>query len=86
MSHGLSVFLLIDSGSALTGCPRGWCPNIPLRETKQLRFRAAGGNQAMEHDGEKDVLFTIAGRKSTGFNFQVCNVRCPPSDPSRFEA
>ena len=28
MSHGPSVFLLIDSGSAVAGCPRGWCPNI----------------------------------------------------------
>ena len=31
MSHGLSVFLLIDSGSAVTGCLRDWCSNIPLR-------------------------------------------------------
>ena len=35
MSHGLSVFLLIDSGSAVTGCPHDSCPNIPLRETEQ---------------------------------------------------
>ena len=26
---------------------------------------------------EKDVLFTTAGRKSIGFNFQVCNARFP---------
>ena len=76
-SHGLSVFLLIDSGSAVTGCPRDWCPNIPLRETKQLRFQAAGENQTVEHNGEKDVLLTAAGHKSIGFNFQVCNVRFP---------
>ena len=31
----------------------------------------------MEHFGEKDVLFTTAERKSTGSNFQVCNLRFP---------
>ena len=75
MSGGLSVFLLIDSGSAVTGCPRDWCPNIPLREMKQLRSQAAGENQTIEHCGEKDMLFTTAGHKSMEFNFQVCNVR-----------
>ena len=58
MSHGLSVFCLIDSGSAVTGCWRDWCPNVPE-------------NQTRVHCGEKDVLFTIAGRQSKGFNFQV---------------
>ena len=76
MSHGPSVFLLIDSGSAVAGCPRDWCPNFFfLRETKQLRFQ--GGNQTIEHTGEKEVLFTTAGHKSMWFNFQVCNVRFP---------
>ena len=65
MSHGLSVFLLIDSGSVVTGCPRDWCPNIPSRETKQWRFQAAGENQSIEHYG-------AAGHKSIGFNFPVC--------------
>ena len=41
MCYGLSVFLLIDSGSAVTGCPRDLCANIHLRQTKQLRFQAA---------------------------------------------
>ena len=72
MSHGLSVFLLIDSASAVTGCPRDWCPNVPSRETKQWRFQAAGENQIIEHYGEKDVLFTAAGHNSIGFNFPVC--------------
>ena len=40
MSHGLSVFLLIDSGSAVTGCPRDRCPNLSLRETKPLCFHS----------------------------------------------
>ena len=75
MSHGLFVFLLIDSGSAVTGCLRDWCPDIPLRETKQLRVQAAGENETIEHYGEKDVVFNTAGHKSIGFNFQVCNVR-----------
>ena len=40
MSHGLSVFLLIDSGSAVAGCPRDWCPNIPAKnETVALPGR-----------------------------------------------
>ena len=73
LSHGLSVFLLIASESAVTGCPRDWRLNV----RKQLHFHAARGNQAMEHCGEKDVLFTSAVRKSTVFNLQVCNVRFP---------
>ena len=44
---------------------------------KQLRFQTAGENQTTEHYGEKDGLFTTAGRQSKGFNFQVCNVRFP---------
>ena len=79
MSHGLSVFLLI----AVTGCPRDWCPHICLRETKQLRFGAAGENQTTEHYGEKDVVLTTAGHKSIGFNFQVCNVRFPAASVYR---
>ena len=78
MSHGLSVFLLIDSGSAVTGCPRDWCPKIPLRETKQLRFQAAGENQTIEHHHNIIVLlFTTAEHKSIGFNFHVCTVSFP---------
>ena len=69
MSHGLSVFCLIDSGSA--GCPRDWCPNVPLGAAKHLRSQAAGENQTRVHCGEKDVLFTTAGRQSKRFNFQV---------------
>jgi len=61
VSHGLSVFLMIDSGSAVTGCPRDRWPNVPLGKTKELRFQAAGENQAIEHYGEKDVIFTTAG-------------------------
>ena len=71
------MFLLIDSGSAVAGCPRDWCPNIPLREMKQLRFQAAGENQTTEHHGEKDVLIATAGHRITGFNFRMCNVRLP---------
>ena len=71
------MFLLIDSGSVVAGCPRDWCPNIRSREAKQLRFQTAGENQTFEHYGEKDVRFTTAGHKSTGFPFQVRNVRFP---------
>ena len=89
----LMVFLsscLIDSGSAVTGCWRDCCPNVPLGEAKHLRFQAAGEKKNIEHYGEKDVLFTTAGRQSKGFNFQVCNVRfpivmCLPFDPSRLQ-
>ena len=73
MSHGLSV----DSSSAVTSCPRDWWSEISLHQTKQLRFRAAGENQAVEHLGEKDVIFTTAGGKNTWFNFQVCNACFP---------
>ena len=64
VSWSLSVVLLIDSGLAVTGCPREWCPT-------------AGENETMEHFGEKDVLFTTAGQQSMEFGFQVCNVRFP---------
>ena len=77
MSHGLLVFLLIDSGSAVTGCPREWFPNIPLRQTKQLRFEAVGENQTMKRDGEKDVLFTTAGHEGVGFNFKCAMFDSP---------
>ena len=46
MSQGLSVFLLIGSGFAVTGCPRDRCPNIPLPEesdaTAQLSLPEKG--------------------------------------------
>ena len=39
----------------------------------------------MEHNGEKDVLFTTAGHKSIVFNFQVRNVRLPIVSSERFD-
>ena len=63
--------MLIDSGSAVTSCPRDrW--NI-----SHLSFQAAGEIQAMEHNGEKGVILTTAARRNTRFNFQVCNARFP---------
>ena len=72
MSHGLSVFLLIDSGSAVTSCPRDrW--NI-----SHLSFQAAGEIQAMEHNGEKGVILTTAGAGTHGSTFR-CATRASRS-------
>ena len=76
MSHGLSVFLLIDAGSAVTGCPHDWCPNIILLETKQLRFQAAGENH-MEHYDEKGATHDCWTREQ---RVHCPSVQCPIPD------
>ena len=73
-SHGLSVFLLTRFLQSRVARVTG------VRTSSCGRRRSCASrpqNQAEEHDGEKDVLFTTAGRKIMRFNFQVCNVRFP---------
>ena len=77
MSHGLSVLVWIDSGSAVTDGPRILCPNIPLRETNQLRFQTEGRTRPWSTVARRMCCSLTAGHKRKGFNFQVCNVRFP---------
>ena len=70
-----TVFLLIDSGSAVTACPRDCFGHVPLESTPTIRMNAAGGNQALEHLGEKTVQFTTSCGSDVSLNFQVCSVR-----------
>ena len=57
------------------------CWSTPVLQSRVARVTGVrnppGGETGHRHYGEKDALFTTAGRKSIGFSFQVCNVRFP---------
>ena len=68
---------MVDSGAAVSACPHGCAPEIPMsNHSRRATLRTASGAQ-MEHAGQKTVEYENGDGGSANVNFVVADVTRP---------
>ena len=69
--------VMVDVGAAVSVCPFGYAPEIPMSDhSRRATLRTASGAQ-MEHAGQKMVEFEHGDGGSVNINFEVAAVTRP---------
>ena len=69
--------VMVDSGAAVSVCPLGYAPEIPMtNHSRRATLRTATGAQ-MEHAGQKTVEYENSDGGSVNVRFEVADVTRP---------
>ena len=69
--------VMVDSGAAVSVCPLGYAPEIPIaHSTRNALLRTASGAH-IEHAGQKSIQYEHDGGGSVNVNFEVADVTRP---------
>ena len=69
--------VMVDSGAAVSVCPLGYAPEIPMtNHSRRATLRTATGAQ-IEHAGQKTVEYENSDGGSVNVSFEVADVTRP---------
>ena len=69
--------VMVDSGAAVSVCPLGYAPEIPIaHSTRNALLRTASGAH-IEHAGQKSIQYEHDGGGTVNVNFEVADVTRP---------
>ena len=69
--------MMVDSGAAVSVCPLGYAPEIPMsKHSRRSTLRSASGAQ-IEHAGQKMVEYENGDGGLANVNFEVADVTRP---------
>lgn len=77
------MYALIDSGSAVTACPKSHAEHIQIRKSSDMPMMGAGSDHKLVPEGRRQVPYQTRGGVELHMDYVATHVRCPIIATSR---